>query len=59
MSHARVDYENAVVDLENQMVDFVDSDAPPSGKITFERFRFADTIIAVSINALYELIKPP
>ena len=56
MSHARADYEDAIVNSKDKSVGLVDSDAPPSREITFERLGLADARIAVAINALNERV---
>ena len=59
MSHAGVDDEHTVVNLEDKSVRLVYPHAPPTAEFTFERLGLANAIITIPINALDELIDTP
>ena len=42
--------------LEDKAVRLVYADAPPASKIAFKRFRFADAVVAVAVNAFEKFI---
>ena len=59
MSHAGVDDEHTVVNLEDKSVRLVYPHTPPTAEFTFERLGLANAIITIPVNALDELIDTP
>jgi len=52
MAFAGIDVKRVVVDLEDDSVLLVDTDAPFARKVALEWFRIADAAVAVAVNAL-------
>ena len=58
MSRAGIDFQGIARNPKHDSVGGIDTDAPFPGKVTLERFGFADAAIAVAVNALHKHLNP-